>query len=155
MNVCRLSERPDLLDRTKRVPDGGLDRVMVWAFSDRLAGRAPDTASAVEIAIEQDHRGSGLSHRMLATLRDAAKDAGLAYLLGPVRPNGKHRYPDLPMTSYITMVREGGLPVDPWLRVHVRAGGKIRQVAPAWMVMAGSLAQWRQWTGLPSTAPGT
>ena len=136
------------------LPDGGLDRVIVWAFSERLAGRAPDTASAVEIAIKLDHRGSGLSHRMLAALRDAAKDAGLAHLLAPVRPNGKHRYPDLPMSSYITMVRDDGLPVDPWLRVHVRAGGKIRQVAPASMVMAGSLAQWREWTGLPFDRTG-
>src|SRR5262245_10073754 len=100
MNIHRLSERPDLLDRMQEVdprvpelmatdplvnaffgqvassfpplcvvatdasgalvatgravafardlpgrdvlPDGGLDRAMVWAFSDRLAGRAPD-----------------------------------------------------------------------------------------------------------------
>src|SRR5215471_13748601 len=136
------------------LPDGGLDRVIVWAFSDRLAGRAPDTASAVEIAIKLDHRGSGLSHRMLAALRDAAKDAGLTHLLAPVRPNGKHRYPDLAMSRYITMVRDDGLPVDPWLRVHVRAGGKIRQVAQASMVMAGSLAQWREWTGLPFDRTG-
>ena len=131
------------------LPDGGLDRAMVWAFSDRLTGRTPDTASAVEIAIGQQYRGSGLSHRMLAALRDAARDAGLTRLVAPVRPNGKHRYPELPMAKYITTVREDGLPADPWLRVHVRAGGKIRQVAAASMVMAGSLAQWRGWTGLP------
>ena len=136
------------------LPDGGLDRVMVWAISDRLAGRAPDTASAVEIAIGQEHRGGGLSHRMLAALRDAARDAGLTHLVAPVRPNQKHRYPDLPMAEYITMVREDGFPADPWLRVHVRAGGKIRQVAQASMVMAGSLAQWREWTGLPFDRTG-
>src|SRR5260221_248413 len=125
------------------LPDGGLDRAMVWAFSDRLVGRAPDIASAVEIAVGQEHRGGGLSHRMLAALRDAVRDAGLTRLVAPVRPNGKHRYPALPMAKYITMVRADGLPADPWLRVHVRAGGKIRQVAAASMVMAGSLAQSR------------
>jgi GNAT superfamily N-acetyltransferase len=130
------------------LPDGGLDRVMVWAFGDRIAGRTPDTASAVEIAIGQEHRGGGLSHRMLAALREAARAAELTDLVAPVRPNGKHRYPELPMATYITMTREDGLPVDPWLRVHVRAGGKIRKVAPASMVMGGSLAQWREWTGL-------
>src|SRR5258708_4122264 len=125
------------------LPDGGLDRAMVWAFSDRLTGRTPDIASAVEIAVGQEHRGSGLSHRMLAALRDAVRDAGLTRLVAPVRPNGKHRYPALPMAKYITMVREDGLPDDPWLRVHVRTGGKIRQVAAASMVMAGPLAHWR------------
>ncbi len=136
------------------LPDGGLDRVMIWAFSDRLAGRAPDIASAVEIVIGQGHRGGGLSHRMLAALRDAARDAGLTRLVAPVRPNGKHRYPALPMAKYITMVREDGLPADPWLRVHVRTGGRIRKVAAASMVMAGSLAQWREWTGLPFDRTG-
>ncbi len=106
------------------LPDGGLDRVMIWAFSDRLVGRAPDIASAVEIAVGQEHRGGGLSHQMLAALSDAARDAGLTRLVAPVRPNGKHGYPALPMAKYITMVGEDGLPADPWLRVHVRAGGK-------------------------------
>jgi GNAT superfamily N-acetyltransferase len=136
------------------LPDGGLDRAMVWAFSDRLTGLTPNTASAVEIAIGQQHRGSGLSHQMLAALRDAARDAGLTRLVAPVRPNGKHQYPTLPMTEYITMVRADGLPADPWLRVHVRAGGRIRQVAAASMVMAGSLGQWREWTGLPFDRTG-
>jgi GNAT superfamily N-acetyltransferase len=136
------------------LPDGGLDRAMVWAFSDQLAGRIPDTASAVEIAIGSQHRGSGLSHRMLGALRDAARDAGLTRLVAPVRPNGKHQYPVLPMTDYLAMVRADGLPVDPWLRVHVRAGGRIRQVAPGSMVMPGSLAQWREWTGLPFDRTG-
>jgi hypothetical protein len=136
------------------LPDGGLDWAMVWAFSDRLTGRTPDTASAVEIAIGQQHRRSGLSQLMLAALRDAARDAGLTRLVAPVRPTAKHEHPTLPMTEYITMVRADGLPVDPWLRVHVRAGGRIRQVAPASMVMAGSLAQWREWTGLPFDRTG-
>lgn len=136
------------------LPDGGLDWAMVWAFSDQMAGRTPDTASAVEIAIGQQYRGSGLSHRMLAALRDAARDAGLTRLVAPVRPNGKHQYPGLPMTEYITMVRADGLPADPWLRVHIRAGGRIRQVAAASMVMAGSLSQWREWTGLPFDRTG-
>jgi len=136
------------------LPDGGLDRVTIWAFHDLLAGRAPDIASAVEILVGQAHRGSGLSYRMLAALRDAARDAGLTRLVAPVRPNGKHRYPNLPMARYITMVGEDGWPADPWLRVHARTGGRIRQVAAASMVMAGSLAQWREWTGLPFDRTG-
>jgi GNAT superfamily N-acetyltransferase len=136
------------------LPDGGLDRVTIWAFDDLLAGRPPDVASAVEILVGRAYRGSGLSFRMLAALRDAARDAGLTRLVAPVRLNGKHRYPDLPMAEYITMVRDDGWPADPWLRVHVRAGGRISRVATASMVMAGSLAQWREWTGLPFDRTG-
>jgi GNAT superfamily N-acetyltransferase len=136
------------------LPDGGLDRATIWAFNDRLAGRTPDIASAVEIAIGRDYQGTGLSHRMLAALREATRVAGLTRLVAPVRPNAKHEYPHLPMAEYITMVRADGLPVDPWLRVHVRAGGRILRVAPASMVMPGSLAEWRAWTGLPFDQTG-
>jgi hypothetical protein len=130
------------------LPDEGLDRVMTWAFNDKLDGRTPDTASAVEILIGRAQQGTGLSHRILAALRRAVRAAGLTKLVAPVRPNAKHHYPHLPMAEYITMTRDDGLPVDPWLRVHVRAGGRILRPAPASMVVVGSLAQWREWTGL-------
>lgn len=141
-------------DGRRELPDGGLDRVTIWGFNDRLDGQAPDTASAVEIAVSRAHRGNGLSHRMLGALRDAARAAGLTRLVAPVRPTGKHRYPAMPMGDYIAMTRGDGLPDDPWLRVHARAGGRIVKVAPASMVMAGSLAEWRAWTGLPFDRSG-
>lgn len=53
-----------------------------------------------------------------------------------------------PMSSYAMRVRHDGLPVDPWLRVHVRAGGRIAKVAPHSMVVPGTLDEWREWTGL-------
>lgn len=136
------------------LPDGGLDRVSVWAFNDQLAGRTPDIASAVEIAIGRALRGTGLSHQLVAALRDAARAAGLSRLVAPVRPTAKHQYPHMPMAEYIATRRPDGLPADPWLRVHVRAGGRILRPAPASMVMVGSLAEWREWTGLPFDRTG-
>ena len=56
--------------------------------------------------------------------------------------------------DYAALTREDGLPVDPWLRVHVRAGGTVVGVAARAMAMAGSLAEWREWTGLPFDASG-
>lgn len=51
-------------------------------------------------------------------------------------------------------MREDGLPADPWLRVHARLGGRIIGVAPLSMVIPGTLAQWREWTGLPFEVDG-
>jgi GNAT superfamily N-acetyltransferase len=136
------------------LPDGGLDRVLIWAFNDKALGRAATIASAVDIVVGRDHQGTGLSHRMLGALRDAGRAAGLSQLVAPVRPNAKHQQPELPMPEYIALLRADGLPVDPWLRVHVRAGGRILRTAPTSMVMVGSLAQWREWTGLPFDQTG-
>lgn len=140
--------------RRELYPDGGWDSVMLWGFADRKAGRATNAASALEIAIDVNLRGHGLSSVLLARLRDAAREQGHDALLAPVRPTTKDRQPRTPATEYAVSVREDGLPVDPWLRVHVRAGGTVVKVAPASMVIAGSLAQWRSWTGLPFDRDG-
>jgi hypothetical protein len=44
--------------------------------------------------------------------------------------------------------RDGGLPFDPWLRVHRRLGAKFLKVAPKSMVIAGTISEWEEWTGM-------
>lgn len=136
------------------LPDGGWDRVIQTATLDRLTGTTPNLASALEICIRPDRRGDGVSAIMLDAMRRAMARLGHHTLVAPVRPNGKDRFPDLPMTEYAARTRPDGLPLDPWLRVHVRAGGEIERVAPRSMVITGSLAEWRQWTGLPFDTDG-
>ncbi|KUJ67066.1 acetyltransferase-like protein [Streptomyces albus subsp. albus] len=143
-----------VLQGREEMPDQGWDRVLVWAFHDRRKKNPATMASALEITIDLDYLGRGLSHRMVAALRAAVGRQGHAVLLAPVRPNAKHREPSLPMDAYLRRVRPDGLPEDPWLRVHVKAGATIEKVAPASMTVSGSLAQWRRWTGLPFDRDG-
>jgi hypothetical protein len=91
---------------------------------------------------------------MLAAMLDNAAALGFPGLVAPVRPSGKHLHPDVSIRDYAAMCRDDGLPLDPWLRVHVRAGGKIVGIAPRAMTMAGSTADWREWTGLPFDTTG-
>lgn len=135
-------------------PDTGYDAVLLGAAADRLAGRRGARISAVEIVVQVARRGTGLSALLLAALRRAAAGEGYRELLAPVRPTGKHLVPDEPMRSYARRTRPDGLPADPWLRTHVRAGGAIGRVASCSMTVAGTPAQWREWTGLPFDAPG-
>jgi hypothetical protein len=72
----------------------------------------------------------------------------------PVRPNRKHEDPDSPLAGYVARTRPDGLPEDPWLRVHVRSGGRIVGIAPSSMTVTGTLDQWRAWTGLPFDTDG-
>jgi GNAT superfamily N-acetyltransferase len=136
------------------LPESGWDRMIQRAALDRHAGRQPTMASALEICIRPDRRGGGVSTLMLAAMREAVAKRGLDTLVAPLRPSGKHTQPDLPMTEYARQVRPDGLPVDPWLRVHVRAGGVIERVATRSMTIAGTLAEWRAWTGLPFDTSG-
>ena len=52
------------------------------------------------------------------------------------------------MAEYAHRTRADGLPADPWLRTHLRAGGRIEKIAPTSMTVAGTIAEWRRWTGL-------
>ncbi|MEV4442918.1 N-acetyltransferase [Streptomyces sp. NPDC049577] len=142
------------LDGREEMPDKGWDQLLVWAFRDRRHEHPPTAAGALEITVDTAYLGRGLSHRMLAALRDAAAGQGHDTLLAPVRPNAKHLHPRVPMAEYIRRRRHDGLPADPWLRVHVKAGGTIEKIAPASMTVGGSLAQWRRWTGLPFDRDG-
>jgi GNAT superfamily N-acetyltransferase len=129
------------------LPGDGWDAVVRYSWLDRLVGRAPTHLSALEITIAPSHRGIGLATRLIGVMRDAARARGLAALLAPVRPSRKAEEPDTPMRAYADRTRPDGLPADPWLRTHVRAGGELRGVCPASMTIGAPLDVWRGWTG--------
>ncbi|MFD0279353.1 N-acetyltransferase [Kitasatospora sp. NPDC127111] len=143
-----------LAEGREETPDQGWDRVLSWAFRDLRRACTPTAASALEITVDTGYLGRGLSYRMLGALRDAAAAQGHRALLAPVRPTAKHLQPHLPMAEYVGRRRPDGLPEDPWLRVHVKAGASIVKVAPASMTVSASLDQWRRWTGLPFDRDG-
>lgn len=138
----------------EELPDRGWDAVLEHAVHGHRAGRAPTAASALEISVRPQLRGTGLSGAVLQGMRTAVADLGLRDLFAPVRPNHKHLEPATPMGEYAFRVRDDGLPHDPWLRVHARLGARVVKVAPLSMVIPGTLAQWRDWTGLPFDGPG-
>lgn len=141
-------------DPAVSLPEDGWDGVIVSAAVDRFASRRGNLVSALEISVRGDVRGRGVSAVMLAAMLANSAALGFASLVAPVRPSGKHLWPDVSMHDYALMRGDDGLPADPWLRVHVRAGGRVVGVAPRAMTMAGSTAQWREWTGLPFNATG-
>ena len=131
----------DLPDRTE-LPDAGWDGVIRWAHRDRTLGRTANALSALEITLLPERRGQGASRVILDAMRDHARSLGYRHMFAPVRPTAKHLEPFTPIGDYVRRRTVEGLPTDPWLRVHVRAGGDIVKVAPASMVIAGSIAEW-------------
>ena len=147
----------------KSLLDGGMSLQRVrraWdylnrrAALDRQLGRRGNLVSALEITVRPDLQGRGLSGIMLEAMRGNAAKLGFDNLVAPVRPTAKHRYPHMPIAEYAAWSRADGLPHDPWLRVHVRAGGRIVGVCHRAMVVPGTLAEWRSWTGLPFDTSG-
>jgi len=134
--------------------DRGLDAILELAFRDRQHDRQPTAVSLVEARVAPDHRGQGLSYRLLEAARGNAVRLGFDDLFGPVRPSAKSKESRTPIGEYAMRVRPDGLPYDPWLRAHVRLGAHIVKVCPMSMIVPGTVAQWRDWTGLALGASG-
>jgi GNAT superfamily N-acetyltransferase len=143
------------LDGRPEFPPGGWEQAVVWAFADVDRNVRPTAACALNIGVARQAQGHGLAREMLDAMRTAAARLGIDRLLAPVRPTWKDREPETPMDQYARRVRADGLPYDPWLRTHVRAGGRIVGIARSSWTVAGSLMQWREWTGLPFDRDGS
>jgi hypothetical protein len=136
------------------LPPGGYDAVLLSAAADAVSGRRGSMVAALFAVVRPELRGTGISPRLMTAARDNSARLGYPTLVVPARPTRKHEHPHLSMYEYVAWTRPDGLPVDPWLRVHVRAGGEIVGVAPHSMTITGTLAEWRRWTGLPFTDSG-
>ncbi|XCM33354.1 GNAT family N-acetyltransferase [Streptomyces parvus] len=136
------------------LPDTGWDGMVRQAHLTRLAGYRGDAVCGLEIMVRPELRGSGLGTRMLREAHANARDKGFRHFIAPVRPPGKADAPHVSMSDYVARSTEAGLPADPLLRAHVKLGSDIVGIAPASMVVPGSVDQWRQWTGLPFDESG-
>ena len=129
------------------LPVGWADS-LVRGVDDYEAGRQPNTLVALEIAIQPEYRGQGVSYEMLNALRALAKRQGFQAIIVAVRPSMKSQYPITPMEQYVRWQQEDGAPFDPWLRAHWRCGAEILKIAHPSMVIEARVDQWEQWTGL-------
>jgi hypothetical protein len=136
------------------LPAKGLDWALEQGFHDRAVGHSPTLVSALYIEIAAGHRGHHLSAHMLAVMHQMARSQGFNYLVAPVHPSLKSRYPLIPIDEYMRWQTADGQPFDPWLRVHVRAGGHLLHPCPRAMTVRGSRQQWTTWTGLDFPGDG-
>ena len=130
------------------LPDEGWD----WAFAEAVRQVKqeipPNAHCAIQIVLHPDYRGKGLSGPMIAAVRSVTQSNGLARLMIPLRPSEKSSYPLVSLEDYIKWTNEDGLPLDAWLRAHVRLGAKIVKVCQRSKIIHGTCPEWQSWTGL-------
>jgi GNAT superfamily N-acetyltransferase len=118
-----------------------------WALTDGVEG-APTTLCAIVAGVVPEYRSAGVADAILRRLGAIAAGHGLDALVAPVRPTWKDRYPLVPLERYVTWRRTDGLPYDPWLRTHERLGGEQLATARRSLTIAGTCAEWEEWTEL-------
>ena len=135
------------------LPDG-IDGLLPLAIRQQAEGTAPTTLCALQAVVTKGNQGRGLAKVVLEEMRRIARDAGFGDLVAPVRPSWKHRFPLIPMNTYAGWVTTEGLPYDPWLRQHIRAGGSLLQVCPGSMHITGTVSEWSAWTNMEFPGSG-
>ncbi len=126
------------------LPEWGVDAVVEAGFAEDAA--TPTVLCALQIVIAPDHRGQGLSSRMIERMAEIGREHGLEKLIAPVRPSLKHSYPLAPIERYVEWRRPDGQLVDPWLRTHERLGAEIVKIASESMRIPAPIADWETWT---------
>ena len=133
-------------DDPENLPEEGWD----WAFTTGIEqfrkGIKPNMLCGLQIAVNKENQGQGLSGLTLKEMKQIARKRGFSSLILPVRPNKKALIPHEPIDDYILRLRDDGLPYDPWLRVHVRNGGKIIKPCHKAMRISGTVKDWEKWT---------
>jgi hypothetical protein len=132
----------------EELPEWGWDWVFLKAIEDHRQGTQPNIQSAIQINIHPDYRSQRLSSRMVQAMRAIGQSKGFKYLVAPVRPTEKSKYPLISIDDYVQWTNEEGLPFDAWLRVHVRAGARVIKPCHQAMIIPGSRAEWEAWTGM-------
>ena len=129
------------------LPDSGLDWAIEKANTDFKSGSNSNLLIGLQILINEKYQGHGLSFEMLKIMKDIGKTNGIDTIALPVRPTLKSNYPLIQIDDYVTWQNKKGLPFDPWLRVHIKAGGKIVGICKRSMDISGSVSEWEKWTG--------
>lgn len=133
----------------------GWDEQFERTISDLRSAVPPNTLGALVIVVDPERRGERLGGAMIGALRACAELHGFRWLVACVRPTAMDRYPLTPIERYAYWTRPDGLPFDPWIRLHVRMGGRIVRPAPRSMRIAGTVSDWEAWTGMamPESGP--
>jgi hypothetical protein len=106
------------------------------------------TLCAMAAEVSPDARQRGVAAEVLGGMRATAASLGLRWLIAPVRPSWKERYPLAPIERYVQWRRADGSLLDPWMRLHERLGARVGPPLPESMLITGSVADWSSWTGL-------
>jgi GNAT superfamily N-acetyltransferase len=138
-------------DGTVRGLPEGRDHAIERAFT---AERKGNTLLGVSAVAHPSVKNTGLGTQIMEAMGELGRRHGMQRMLSVVRPTRKELYPLASFEEYISWTHADGSAFDPWLRAHLKLGGRILKVASESLVVEASVEQWMNWTGGKFPASG-
>ncbi len=129
------------------LPDEGWDWVVRKSVEDFESHREPTLLAGIQIVINPDYQGMGLSYAAVSEMASFAGQRGFSQLIIPVRPSMKFKYPLISFDEYLNWRNDEGFSMDPWVRVHEKLGGALLHACPKAMSISGAIEEWEKWMG--------
>lgn len=136
------------------LPDRGWDWALEKSVSDYEKGLKPNTLCALQIGLNKEFQGKGISNQLISYMKSIALKISLSAFILPIRPNLKTNFPLIPIEEYIQWTNKEGLPYDAWVRTHVKGGAKIVKICSQSMIVEGTVKEWESWTELTFQSSG-
>jgi GNAT superfamily N-acetyltransferase len=130
---------------TVALPERGWDWAMEEATNTHMTASIPNALCGLSVSVIPEFQGNGVGASILLAMTRSASARGFTEVVVPARPTGFRRQTGLTFEAYVKTKRPDGLPVDPWLRTHIRCGGRIDSVCNRSMTVIASQAQWETW----------
>jgi GNAT superfamily N-acetyltransferase len=128
-------------------PQGGWDDAVTQIRRTAALKLTPNMMTLLEVAVHPGRQRQGIASKLLMAAKRRAGELGFDRLMVPARPFG--RADQITGEVYEIAYRPDGLPADPWLRAHVRVGGRIERIMHRSMEITLSATRWAALTGQP------
>lgn len=116
--------------KSDTLPDGW-QGVVLKSYKDSVSGAAPNTIVGLFIRVEPEFREGGIAKTIAEEMGVLREKNNLTYFILPLRPPLRYEqeYASLPFATFAAATREDGLPLDHWVRMHVRLGAAVIRIS--------------------------
>lgn len=111
--------------------------------------------AGLSIVINKNFQGLGYAKYFIQAIKELGENKQHAFTIIPVRPTFKKYYPLISMNDYIKWQNKKGDIYDPWLRLHLKQGGKIIKICSHSMQVEMSVASWQEYMNVEIIGSGS
>jgi len=114
----------------------------------------PNVLCGIMGIIPEKHQRKGVSKKLYQVMLQLTERYNFKYVLSPVRPTLKQRYPNFTTEEYLSWKTADGRAFDPWIRSNESMAPKFLSIAHNSINISADIDQWQRWCDMEFPASG-